>query len=179
MLAPGISNVFFNYIIMNIVTSAGLNRMLNEGLKKTAIHEELLYYELLYYTVVFVAKVRILDEKKTKTQLQVLICCDSKLPETVDTADLSKPLYRRDIFYSGNLIHVDEFKSQPDVGKAEYTRSVTAIPVDDEPLQSYAICGCIPVSKTVYNTVKQVNCSKTARLLFKMVVGAHCSIVCL
>lgn len=88
---------------------------------------------------------------------QLLICCDSKLPETVDTADLSKPLYRRDIFYSGNLIHVEGFKSQPDVSKAEYTRSVTAIPVDDEPLQTYTICGCIPVSKTVYNTVKQVS----------------------
>ena len=68
-------------------------------------------------------------------------------------------MYRRDIFYSGSMLHVPEFKSQPNITPAQYTRSVTAIPVVDTypPEEKYTTCGCIPVSKTFYNTMKQVS----------------------
>ncbi|XP_046341093.1 monocarboxylate transporter 14-like [Haliotis rufescens] len=40
--------------------------------------------------------------------------------------DLSRPMYRKDIFYSGSIMNIQQFKSQPDM--KDYIRSVTSIP---------------------------------------------------
>ncbi|ELT97508.1 hypothetical protein CAPTEDRAFT_171008 [Capitella teleta] len=45
--------------------------------------------------------------------------------------DLKRPMYRKDIFYSGSIDNLPEYKENPDV--ASYVQSVTSIPRDQEP----------------------------------------------
>ena len=48
-------------------------------------------------------------------------------PAATRTAeDLKRPMYRKDIFYSGSLHHLAEYQSNPDV--TSYVRSVTSVP---------------------------------------------------
>ena len=84
--------------------------------------------------------------------------CDGvarKLPRGVHKGDFARPLYRRDIFYSGSLLHVDKFYSAPDVHK--YVKSVTSVPGSMEPERSYTLCHCIPISKASYDTLTQAS----------------------
>jgi len=69
-----------------------------------------------------------------------------KLPRGVHKDDFARPLYRRDIFYSGSVLHVDEFRSVPDVHT--YVKTVTSVPRDTP-------C-CVPISKAAYDTLTQV-----------------------
>ena len=78
-----------------------------------------------------------------------------KLPRGVHKGDFARPLYRRDIFYSGSLLHVDKFYSAPDVHK--YVKSVTSVPGSMEPERSYTLCHCIPISKASYDTLTQAS----------------------
>lgn len=45
---------------------------------------------------------------------------------SVSKKDLARPLYRKDIFYSGSVSHIPEYKSQPDM--KSYVTSYTTIP---------------------------------------------------
>ena len=44
--------------------------------------------------------------------------------------ELSRPMYRKDIFYSGSIMHIPEFRVQPDM--KNYIRSVTSIQSEQE-----------------------------------------------
>ncbi|UYV83096.1 hypothetical protein LAZ67_22002204 [Cordylochernes scorpioides] len=77
--------------------------------------------------------------------------------------DLARPLYRKDIFYSGSIAHLPEFiNSQKDV--RSYVASVISIPrepadiVDfpsvEKPRKDY--CPCIKLPKSMTDTVKEM-----------------------
>jgi len=78
-----------------------------------------------------------------------------KLPRGVHKDDFARPLYRRDIFYSGSVLHVDKFHSAPDVHK--YVKSITSVPGSIEPRRRYRLCHCIPISKAVYDVLTQAS----------------------
>jgi len=73
------------------------------------------------------------------------------LPRGVHKDDFARPLYRRDIFYSGSVLHVDAFHSAPDVHR--YVKSVTSVPGS---VESETSC-CIPMSKASYDTLTQAS----------------------
>ena len=78
-----------------------------------------------------------------------------KLPRGVHKDDFARPLYRRDIFYSGSVLHVDKFHSAPNVHK--YAKSVTSVPGSIEPERTYTLFHCIPISKASYDTLRQAS----------------------
>ena len=86
--------------------------------------------------------------------VQCNVVVNRKLPRGVHKDDFARPLYRRDIFYSGSLLHVDKFHSAPDVH--QYVKSVTSVPGSIEPDRTYTLCHCIPISKAAYDTLTQV-----------------------
>ena len=45
---------------------------------------------------------------------------------SVSKKDLARPLYRKDIFYSGSVLNIPQFQSQPDM--KSYITSITTIP---------------------------------------------------
>lgn len=47
-------------------------------------------------------------------------------PQGVHREDYARPMYRQDIFYSGSIMHIPNFTSQPNMGS--YVASITAIP---------------------------------------------------
>ena len=71
-------------------------------------------------------------------------------------ADYSRPLYRKDIFYSGSFLKIPEYHtSQQDV--ATYVKSVTSIPEVGEPVQEsrvWRVCACLP--KPFTDVLKQM-----------------------
>jgi MFS family permease len=76
------------------------------------------------------------------------------LPDGVEKSDLARPLYRRDIFYSGSVLHIPQFRSQPDVGR--YAASITTIPGNVAPEKESKIWGCLPIPKTAKDILKQM-----------------------
>ena len=70
--------------------------------------------------------------------------------------DYSRPMYRKDIFYSGSFLKIPDYKSsQPDVNT--YIKSVTSIPEVVEPVREAAIwkaCSCLP--KPFTDVLKQM-----------------------
>ncbi|KAK3601157.1 hypothetical protein CHS0354_019156 [Potamilus streckersoni] len=64
---------------------------------------------------------------------------------SIDKGDYSRPLYRKDIFYSGSVINIPEYKSQTDM--TNYIASITTIPgaLWDEPeCKLWRYCPCLP-----------------------------------
>ena len=86
--------------------------------------------------------------------LQQVVFISRKLPVGVHREDFARPLYRRDIFYSGSVLHVPEFSSHPNI--RNYVKSVTTIPDEFETEEGSYICRCIPISKSAKDTLKQV-----------------------
>ncbi|KAI0211223.1 Monocarboxylate transporter 9, partial [Lamellibrachia satsuma] len=68
--------------------------------------------------------------------------------------DYARPLYRKDIFYSGSVMRITEFRSQPDV--RSYVRSITLIPRDTEPEQESAIWRCLRVPKVAKHVLQDM-----------------------
>ena len=68
--------------------------------------------------------------------------------------DYARPLYRKDIFYSGSVMRITEFRSQPDV--RSYVRSITSIPRDTEPEQESAIWRCLRVPKVAKHVLQDM-----------------------
>ncbi|XP_035829718.1 uncharacterized protein LOC101846861 [Aplysia californica] len=70
----------------------------------------------------------------------------------VSKKDLARPLYRKDIFYSGSVLNIPQFHSQPDM--KSYITSITTIPgemefVDGPSSSSKCVnkcCACLPRS---------------------------------
>ena len=68
--------------------------------------------------------------------------------------DYARPLYRKDIFYSGSVMRITEFRSQPDV--RSYVRSITSIPRDTEPEHESAIWRCLCVPKVAKHVLQDM-----------------------
>lgn len=67
---------------------------------------------------------------------------------SVSSKDYSRPMYKKDIFYSGSIVNINEFRSQPDMHS--YITSITSIPGDVGVLDHrgdtklHRICSCLP-----------------------------------
>ena len=63
---------------------------------------------------------------------------------SISSKDYSRPMYKKDIFYSGSVLNITEFKSQPDM--TSYITSITSIPGDLGPHETklHKICSCLP-----------------------------------
>ena len=75
-------------------------------------------------------------------------------PKGILKEDYARPLYRKDIFYSGSVMHITEFRSQPDV--RSYVRSITSIPRDNEPEQESIIWRCLRVPKVAKHVLQDM-----------------------
>jgi len=53
-----------------------------------------------------------------------------------------KPMYRKDIFYSGSMLHIPQYQSTPDI--RTYVASITDVPDEDEKSIKETKCKCIP-----------------------------------
>ena len=73
-------------------------------------------------------------------------------PRGVEKTDYSRPLYRKDIFYSGSLLNVTHFRSQPDVKM--YVKSMMSIPEAVSPENESCLCRCLP--KSAKDTVREM-----------------------
>ena len=58
--------------------------------------------------------------------------------------DYARPMYRKDIFYSGSVLHIPQFHSQPDM--KSYLRSTTSIPQLTNPETECCFWRCCPKS---------------------------------
>ena len=67
---------------------------------------------------------------------------------SITSRDYARPMYKKDIFYSGSVLNITEFKSQPDMHS--YITSITSIPGDiDMPdarqeTSMHRVCSCLP-----------------------------------
>ena len=73
-------------------------------------------------------------------------------PRGVQKTDYSRPLYRKDIFYSGSVLNVPHFKSQPDV--QTYVKSMMSIPEEVPREKESCLCQLLP--KSVKDTVREM-----------------------
>ncbi|BFZ13915.1 hypothetical protein BsWGS_16954 [Bradybaena similaris] len=68
----------------------------------------------------------------------------------VSKKDLARPLYRKDIFYSGSVLNIPQFRSQPDM--KSYITSIMTIPGEMEFVEGpspsskciNSVCSCLP-----------------------------------
>lgn len=77
-----------------------------------------------------------------------------KLPLGIHRADFARPLYRSDIFYSGSFINIPDFHSQPNMNTV--IKSLTAIPDEFKSDKKSYLCHCIPISKSVKDTLRNM-----------------------
>lgn len=68
---------------------------------------------------------------------------------SISSKDYSRPMYKKDIFYSGSIVNINEFRSQPDMHS--YITSITSIPGDLGVMSTHRgdtklhkICSCLP-----------------------------------
>ena len=67
---------------------------------------------------------------------------------SISSKDYARPMYKKDIFYSGSIANINEFKSQPDMNS--YITSITSIPGDLGGIDTrgetacHRVCGCLP-----------------------------------
>ena len=72
----------------------------------------------------------------------------------IDKEDYARPLYRKDIFYSGSLLRIPHFNSQPDV--KTYVKSVTSIPATVAPEKESCIWSCLMLPKAAKDILKEM-----------------------
>lgn len=84
--------------------------------------------------------------------------------------DFARPLYKKDIFYSGSIVHIPQFRSQPNIDS--YVTSITSIPgVSEVPKTSvWDHCTCLP--KSVVDTLKEM-------LDFSLLLDLNFALLCL
>lgn len=72
----------------------------------------------------------------------------------ISKEDFKRPLYKQDIFYSGSIYNIPQYRSQPDMGS--YITSITSIPgISEVPKTSvWDNCTCLP--KSVIDTLKEM-----------------------
>ncbi|CAH1797665.1 unnamed protein product [Owenia fusiformis] len=64
--------------------------------------------------------------------------------EQIQKQDYAKPLYRKDIFLSGSVLNIPQFRSQPNV--KSYVTSITTIPDSVAPEKESKCWSCVPKS---------------------------------
>lgn len=84
--------------------------------------------------------------------------------------DFARPMYKKDIFYSGSIAHIPQYRSQPDMDS--YITSITSIPgVSELPKSSvWDHCTCLP--KSVVDTLKEM-------LDFSLLLDFNFAMLCL
>ena len=84
--------------------------------------------------------------------------------------DFARPLYKKDIFYSGSIANIPQYRSQPDMDS--YITSITSIPgVSEVPKRSvWDHCSCLP--KSVVDTLKEM-------LDFSLLLDFNFAMLCL
>jgi hypothetical protein len=89
--------------------------------------------------------------------------------QEIKKEDYAKPMYRKDIFYSGSVMNFHQFRSQPDM--RSYVTSITAIPRDipeERPCCTEMACPCLP--KTATDTLREMmDCSLFANSAFLLI----------
>jgi hypothetical protein len=68
--------------------------------------------------------------------------------------DLKRPMYRKDILYSGSIQHLPEYKDQGNM--ENYVRSVTAIPSENTPRDSKTCSALKKTCKSLTDTFKEM-----------------------
>ena len=76
------------------------------------------------------------------------------MPPGIAKEDYARPLYRRDIFYSGSILHISEFRSQPNF--KQYVASITAIPNELPPEKESTFWKSLPIPKAAKDILKQM-----------------------
>lgn len=65
---------------------------------------------------------------------------------SITSKDYSRPMYKKDIFYSGSIVNINEFRSQPSM--TSYITSITSIPgetpMDRVDGKMHKWCSCLP-----------------------------------
>lgn len=65
---------------------------------------------------------------------------------SITSKDYSRPMYKKDIFYSGSIVNINEFRSQPSM--TSYITSITSIPgetpMDRVDGKLHKWCSCLP-----------------------------------
>lgn len=87
----------------------------------------------------------------------------------VPKEDYARPLYRKDIFYSGSIIHIPQFQSQPDMNS--YITSITTIPGTLMVEKESWIWDYICISKAAKDTLREM-------LDFSLLIDPAFGIVC-
>ncbi|XP_060073573.1 monocarboxylate transporter 14-like [Ylistrum balloti] len=81
------------------------------------------------------------------------LCVGSSRDVTLHKEDYKRPLYRKDIFYSGSVLNIPQYRSQPDM--RSYIASITTIPGDiDQKATCWDKCTCLP--KSVVDTLSEM-----------------------
>ncbi|CAD5120289.1 DgyrCDS8865 [Dimorphilus gyrociliatus] len=92
-------------------------------------------------------------------------------PQGVHREDYARPMYRQDIFYSGSIMHIANFTSQPNMGS--YVASITAIPAASESgKDSFFAKVTSRIPKPVFDVLKEM-------FNFKMLSNKRFAMVCL
>ncbi|GAB1603166.1 monocarboxylate transporter 7-like isoform X2 [Argonauta hians] len=88
----------------------------------------------------------------------------------VPKEDYARPLYRKDIFYSGSIVHIPQFQSQPDM--TSYITSITTIPgvIPAETTSAFWDYICIP--KAAKDTLREM-------LDFSLLIDPAFGVICL
>ena len=120
----------------------------NLALNKVTLPENLINKQGQYHSDVWNIKQRKKNNYKNKRL-------------DIPKEDYARPMYRKDIFYSGSIRHLPEFQSNPNV--TSYVQSMTSIP-DTTPPEDESKCSklcCLPkVSTDVFKTMLDVSLLK-------------------
>lgn len=74
---------------------------------------------------------------------------------SIHKEDYARPLYRKDIFYSGSILNIPQFKSQPDM--RSYIASITTIPGELKSGYSSSLWKCCPcLPKSAKDTLEEM-----------------------
>ena len=68
--------------------------------------------------------------------------------------DMERPMYRKDIFYSGSVQNLPEYKSNQDM--QAYVKSVTSIPCDIPPEKDGLLWSCLRFFKSMTDTLREM-----------------------
>ncbi|XP_074653250.1 monocarboxylate transporter 12-like [Tubulanus polymorphus] len=89
--------------------------------------------------------------------------------DVIKKEDYARPMYRRDIFYSGSVANIHQFRSQPDI--KSYITSITEIPQADTYESKCFLwrCPCLP--KAVADTLmNMMDCSLLTEPSFILII---------
>ncbi|UYV61903.1 hypothetical protein LAZ67_1007028 [Cordylochernes scorpioides] len=118
-------------------------------------YNEVMGNELLTYLKNNHNELRTVNDE-TKSELILNSHQRQQIRKRASSAAANRPFYRKDIFFSGSLIRIPEYRSQQDVPQI-YRKSVTKIPNEDiEELQATKTCCFVKCSPAMTYTLSQM-----------------------